>query len=131
MRDQTFGLMAKLNSSLLLFAIMMTMISPLCAQEIRIKPETGLVDQPVSIVLSGFDPSKTVTLRANMEDEFGQDWDSYAVFEVNRTGFADLSLQSPIRGTYKGIDPTGLIWSLSKDPGKKINMSSCQKPCSR
>jgi len=131
MRDQTSGLMAKLNSSLLLFAIMMTMISPLCAQEIRIKPETGLVDQPVSIVLSGFDPSKTVTLRANMEDEFGQDWDSYAVFEVNRTGFADLSLQSPIRGTYKGIDPTGLIWSLSKDPGKKnqyVFMSKTMQP---
>jgi dienelactone hydrolase len=125
------GCLIKINSFLLLFVIMLILISPLYAQEIRIKPEKSLVDQPISLNLSGFDPSKTVTLKANMEDEFGQDWDSYAVFEVNRTGFADLSHQSPIGGTYKGIDPTGLIWSLSKDPGKKnqdVFMSKTMQP---
>lgn len=102
------------------FIILLILASPLSAQEIRTEPIKGLVDQPISIILSGFDPSKTVTLRASMLDDFGKDWTSFAIFEVNKTGIINLSRQRPIDGTYRDIDPFGLFWSLDQDPSSKI-----------
>lgn len=79
---------------------------------ILIHPSKALVDQPVTLRLSGFDPGRRVTVRATMRDDTDVDWESHADFLTDGEGVIDPAVQAPLAGTYGGIDPMGLFWSM-------------------
>jgi dienelactone hydrolase len=74
----------------------------------EIEPRTPLLDQSVSIRLVGLPPGAIVTLRARLEPR----WESRAVFAADSVGTIDLDRDAPLEGTYEGIDPVGLLWSM-------------------
>jgi dienelactone hydrolase len=90
------------------------------AAEVRITatPSPARVDDPLTIVASGWRPGQTVTVRARMRDGDGRRWESHAAFEAGSSGAFDLALQRPIAGTYHGADPRGLLWSMQLVEGR-------------
>ena len=79
---------------------------------LSVLPEEGLMDMPVSIMISGVDPYAKITLKAYCKDKKNHAWSSESVFQANDQGIIDLQAQAPISGSYEGIDPMGLFWSM-------------------
>ena len=76
--------------------------------QFHISPDTALIDERASIRLSGLPPDQTVTIRAQM----GNDWSSHAVFQTDASGEIALAAQKPLSGTYDVADSMGLVWSM-------------------
>lgn len=82
---------------------------------IQINPEAALVDEPVTIRLTGFQPHEFVTIRAAMNRLFDIEVtaESHATYVTDEQGSIDLAKQKPVSGTYEDIDPMGLLWSMN------------------
>lgn len=88
---------------------------------INIIPEHALPDTPIQIIVSGLKSNEQVTLEASCKDMDNTTWKSSATFTADDKGIVDVSKQAPISGSYSGIDPMGLFWSLTStnnDPFK-------------
>ena len=77
-----------------------------------------LFDETVRIVVSGLPPGlppgRFVTVRLEQHDTAGL-WRSHAIFVADDSGAIDLSRMAPLSGTYSGIAPMGLVWSVQRD----------------
>jgi dienelactone hydrolase len=88
------------------------------AQTIQINPASPiLAGTPISISISGAPPSKEVKLIA--ERVIGGDepnaralYRAEATFTTDAKGALDLAQAAAKTGTYKGVDPRGLFWSM-------------------
>jgi len=85
---------------------------------IIIKPREALIDQSISIKLEGFPPGEVVALEASMVDGRDNQWNSRAAFITGEDGSIDLTKQKPLSGSYGGIDPMGLFWSMESGSGE-------------
>ncbi|WP_313183395.1 acyl-CoA thioesterase/bile acid-CoA:amino acid N-acyltransferase family protein [Lacrimispora sp.] len=101
--------------------------------KITIEQQEAFVDERVRIKVTGLTPNSQ--LRADMKMELpwcsGEEFSSYAVFDVNNTGGVDFDQAKPVEGTYRAADSMGLIYSLrkSKSAGKNIAENiSIEKP---
>jgi dienelactone hydrolase len=93
---------------------------------IRVTPAQALVDEVISITLSGLAPGQAALVKATLIDNQGVTWQSAAEFSADRKGVVDLSKQAPTRGSYSGVDPMGLFWSLNTQPGQAENRAAAQ-----
>lgn len=91
---------------------------------IKVSPAQSLMDEPVRIRLSGLPAQKQVELRASARYQ-NQLWMSRAVFTSRRDGTVDLAKQAPVSGSYSGVDPMGLFWSM--DPTKSSGAAPSPK----
>lgn len=83
--------------------------------QIDVSPATALLDVPVHITLSGFAPHQLITLHVTLNNGLpGGELaaSSHAIFQADQDGNVDLVSQAPLFGTYEGIDPMGLFWSM-------------------
>jgi dienelactone hydrolase len=85
---------------------------------VSVTPESSLFDQPVHIVVTGLDPDRTVTVRLRSADTLGHVWASQAVFRSNGSGKVDLASAPAVTGSYRGVDPMGLIDTLQPASGQ-------------
>lgn len=81
---------------------------------LSIEPRRALVDEPVTIMISGLQPGERVSLKANLFNHGNADWKSAATYIANAEGVVDLNEQAPVEGSYSGIDPMGLFWSMDR-----------------
>lgn len=80
-----------------------------------------LFDDPVQICVEGLQPQQAVTLRASLLDESGELFQAHARYRAGSSGELDLSRSPALGGTYSGVEPMGLLWSLqSKAPYKRL-----------
>lgn len=77
-----------------------------------VSPERPNFDESFDVELRGLQPETPVTIRAKMPLPAGI-WESWATFEPT-DDHVDLTAQAPIEGTYEGVDPTGLFWSMER-----------------
>ena len=84
-----------------------------------VSPDPALMDDRVTITVTGLPPGRNVTIRAQSRDQGGRWWRSSAVFTAQRDGSIDLSAQAPISGSYAGADAMGLFWSMEPDPSPR------------
>jgi dienelactone hydrolase len=80
---------------------------------LSVHPQTALADISRRIVLDGFAPGAEVTVTALSRQPDGSVWKSAARFQTDAGGAADLSQTAPLRGSYEGVAPDGLLWSQS------------------
>lgn len=78
---------------------------------ILVTPEDSLVHENVSIVVNGLEYQKNYLLELRLLHKVGI-YRSYGVFKSTVTGCIDLSKIAPIRGTYSGVNESGLFESL-------------------
>ena len=83
-------------------------------RSIEVFPTAALQDVPLSILLTGFLPSEQITVSAKMIMRDGSSWHSQAVFAADAQGATDLAASPAIDGSYRGVSPMGLIWSMAR-----------------
>lgn len=88
-------------------------------------PVSALLDQRLSIRISGLNPNATVRVRAKSQAQDTLWWRSEAWFMADDRGRIDLDHQAPQSGSYDGADGMGLFWSMSpdKDPKRADHLS--------
>ena len=79
---------------------------------IRISSPLTLADQPIAIELRGFGPNEVVEVVSRRRDLMNNAWRGWARFRTDGQGAVDLRSQAPIEGSYDGISPMGLFWSM-------------------
>jgi len=82
------------------------------APKIEADPGRALADESVVVKASGFSPGERVTLRARTEDGSGVRWESSAVFKAGPFGTVETGKDAPASGSYKGVEPLGIFWSM-------------------
>jgi dienelactone hydrolase len=87
------------------------------APRIDVTPRDGLLDQPLTVRLHGFAPNQRVMLhaRATTGTDATTSWIAEATFVAGADGSVDLSQAAPVAGSYTGVDPNGLLWSLAPE----------------
>lgn len=84
--------------------------------EIIINQESNFYNKPIDIKVYNLPPSKKVKLSLNVIDAKEHSWNSYAFYISDKNGQIDLSTAASVGGSYLGIHPMGLFWSMkSKD----------------
>ncbi len=71
-----------------------------------------LVDAPLGLRIRGLSPDERVDVRVATRDARGSRWRSRATFAADAQGLVDPSRQQPLAGTYRGVHPDGLLWSM-------------------
>ncbi|KAK7477466.1 hypothetical protein BaRGS_00031290 [Batillaria attramentaria] len=103
---------------------------------IQVTPKVSLFDQKVHIKVQGLSSNAKVTLHLATEQEWRR---SPALFVscshhvARQTGELDLNTDSSLGGTYTGVDPMGLFWSMHPDPSGPQNtrmvVKNVDEPC--
>jgi dienelactone hydrolase len=76
-------------------------------------PSKGaFIDEDLRIRLSGLAPHQKVRILATTEDDENRRWNSDAQFRADARGEVDLATQESTGGTYRGVAPMGLFWSM-------------------
>lgn len=79
---------------------------------ITVTPARALMDEPLRIRISGADPHGRVHVAATVKQGTSLLWSSAADFVANDHGIVDLTRQAPARGSYSGVHPMGIVWSM-------------------
>nr|XP_040026570.1 acyl-coenzyme A thioesterase 1-like [Gasterosteus aculeatus aculeatus]XP_040026571.1 acyl-coenzyme A thioesterase 1-like [Gasterosteus aculeatus aculeatus]XP_040026572.1 acyl-coenzyme A thioesterase 1-like [Gasterosteus aculeatus aculeatus] len=74
-----------------------------------------MFDEPVQVKVAGLRSRQMVTLRARSTDEKGVVFSSSATFRADGSGQIDLERDPSLGGTYTGVEPMGLLWSMRTD----------------
>ena len=78
----------------------------------------ALIDQPIAIALRGFAPRQPVRVTATQTYADTARWESRATFISDNDGQVDVTRQAPVSGTYEGVAPMGLFWSMDRLPSE-------------
>ena len=89
--------------------------------ELVVSPARALNDQPLSIRLSGLEPGARAAIGARLVDDFGRSWESNATFQADSDGTIRVEEQSPVGGTYEGVEAMGLFWSMKPVDSPMVN----------
>ena len=78
----------------------------------------ALIDQSIVIALRGFTPCRPVSMTATQTYAEALRWQSRATFVSDNNGQVHVTRQAPVSGTYEGIAPMGLFWSMDRVPSE-------------
>ncbi|KAL9979727.1 hypothetical protein ACROYT_G017434 [Oculina patagonica] len=91
----------------------------MAASRISVQPISSLIDDKVNILVSGLEPEQTVTLVAKLLSDKGALFYSHAHFIADKDGEVDVYRDSSLGGSYSGVSPMGLLWSMKPAPGQR------------
>lgn len=80
--------------------------------QLQATPKAALIDELVQVHVSGLEADQLVEVSARQRDAFDRLWQSTATFRADAGGCVDLATSAAQSGTYLGVDPTGLFWSM-------------------
>jgi len=80
------------------------------------------IDSPVAIELRGFPPGRSVSLTATETFPSGSRWQAQATFISDENGRIDVARQASVSGSYDGVSPMGLFWSMARLPGEALRI---------
>ncbi|XP_051477186.1 acyl-coenzyme A thioesterase 5-like isoform X2 [Apus apus] len=83
------------------------------AVSVAVSPAAGLADERVETRVAGLSPGQPVTLRAVAADERGCLFQSCAHYRADSRGELHLGTDASHGGSYTGVEPMGLFWSLA------------------
>ncbi|XP_049930939.1 acyl-coenzyme A thioesterase 5-like isoform X2 [Epinephelus moara] len=74
-----------------------------------------MFDEPVQVMVSGLRARQVVTMRARSTDEKGVEFSSSATYKADGNGEINLERDPSLSGSYVGVEPMGLLWSMRAD----------------
>ncbi|CAN9502785.1 unnamed protein product [Ophioblennius macclurei] len=88
-----------------------------------------LFDEPIQVKVAGLRSKQQVTLKASSTDERGVAFNSSALYRADDSGEIDLNRDPSLGGSYVGVQPMGLLWSMSPNaPHKHFNKTNVLIP---
>jgi dienelactone hydrolase len=97
------------------------------AVQFEISPNPAFVDEDLRVCVRGLPASALVSIHAATEDDQGRRWNSQARFRAGSAGVIDVSVQESFAGSYRGVEPMGLFWSLESAAASADGSSSFAK----
>ena len=95
-------------------------------------PKSSLIDKITKINLSRLKPLQNITLGAKVVGDKGETFESHAHFIAGKNGEVDVCRDSSLGGSYSGVSPMGLLWSmqpaLGQRKGIRLMKSDVTKP---
>lgn len=90
----------------------------------------SLFDQPLAISVEGLRPQQEIGLRASLEDERGERFESQAFYRADGEGRLDLQRSPALEGgTFSGLEPMGLLWSMQPlKPLRRLVKRDVERP---
>ena len=82
-------------------------------------PKSSLLDKATKILVGGLKPFQKITLGANIVGDTGEIFDSQAHYVADKDGKVDVCRDSSLGGSYSGVEPMGLLWSMKPAPGQR------------
>lgn len=70
------------------------------------------IDEPINISVTGIQPGQVITLHLIKKLNGERYLASKASYTADQEGIVDLGRQSPVQGSYQGVDRMGLFWSM-------------------
>jgi dienelactone hydrolase len=92
-----------------------------------ISPNPAFVDEDVRVCVRGLPASALVSIHAATEDDHGRRWTSQAHFRAGSAGVVDASVHESLQGSYRGVAPLGLFWSMESAAASADGSSSFAK----
>jgi dienelactone hydrolase len=83
----------------------------------EVEPLSSLFDEDVFIIAAGLERGERVVMTASMKDDNGLAWTSRAEYVASGFGVVEPHRQPPDSGSYTGVEPMGLFWSMTPDDG--------------
>lgn len=80
--------------------------------QFELPPNGAFIDEDIRIRLNGLAPHQKVRIRAITDDDENRRWSSEAIFRADAHGEVDPATHESIAGTYRGVSPMGLFWSM-------------------
>jgi hypothetical protein len=87
--------------------------------QIAATPDGVSIAIPVQVTVEGLPAGDSVRVWARTYDRRGQLWESSGEFVTDGVGQVDLSTAASTGGTYTGVDPHGLFWSMRLPEGEQ------------
>uniref|UniRef100_A0A672G747 Peroxisomal succinyl-coenzyme A thioesterase-like n=1 Tax=Salarias fasciatus TaxID=181472 RepID=A0A672G747_SALFA len=104
----------------------------LTSVKLSVNPSRGLMDEKFVILVQHAPPDSELTVYALHQCEDGHGWDAFAHYISDATGRVNVSEDCSLGGTYSGIEPMGLLWSLrpvpGSQPGLRLRKKNVQEP---
>ncbi|CAH1791926.1 unnamed protein product [Owenia fusiformis] len=96
---------------------------------LQVQPAIALVDDIIKVNVSAAKQHQPVTLLAELEER-GQHFWSFGHYVTDGAGCLDLDTGVCQGGTYKGIEPMGLLWSMvpKHKPGIRLGKRDITTP---
>jgi hypothetical protein len=88
--------------------------------QITATPDGVSITIPVEVTVEGLPAGDSVKVWARTYDRRGQLWESSGEFVTDGVGQVDLSTAASTGGTYTGVDPHGLFWSMRLPEGEQV-----------
>ncbi|MBN3326282.1 ACOT2 thioesterase, partial [Atractosteus spatula] len=89
-----------------------------------------LFDELVTVKVEGLSAYQEVQLRARLTDQKNVIFQSSATYRADVSGKIDLSSSPALGGSFSGVEPMGLFWSLKPEtPHKKLVKKDVLTPC--
>ncbi|XP_071508292.1 acyl-coenzyme A thioesterase 1-like [Diadema antillarum] len=90
---------------------------PVASPALVVHPQSCLADGDIDIQVSGLHSGQEVTLRATAWTDCGRySFHSHATYRANHSGNISLKEDVSLGGSYEGLEPAGLLWSLRPSP---------------
>jgi pimeloyl-ACP methyl ester carboxylesterase len=80
-------------------------------------PADAMIDVPRAIRAEGFAARAPVEMTARLTQNDGTHWRSRASFIADARGAVDVARTAPLAGSYAGVSPMGLVWSMRPTGG--------------
>ncbi|XP_070614051.1 acyl-coenzyme A thioesterase 1-like [Erythrolamprus reginae] len=90
----------------------------------------SLFDQQLAISVEGLRPEQEIGLRASLDDEKGERFESHAFYRADAEGRLDVRRSPALEGgTFSGLEPMGLLWSLQPlKPLRRLLKRDVERP---
>ena len=99
---------------------------------LHLRPKSSLIDKITKIYVSRLKPLQNITLGAQLLGDKGETFQSHALFNADKDGGVDVSRDPSLGGSYSGVSPMGLLWSMKPAPGQRkgirLKKSDVTKP---
>uniref|UniRef100_A0A672YEL4 Acyl-CoA thioesterase 19 n=1 Tax=Sphaeramia orbicularis TaxID=375764 RepID=A0A672YEL4_9TELE len=94
---------------------------------LSVYPSRGLVDEKFTVLVQKAPPGFQMTIHVLHQCEDGNSLEAFAHYTADACGTVNLSEDPSMGGTYSGVEPMGLIWSLKPVPGSKPGIRLSKK----
>ncbi|AFG36859.1 acyl-CoA thioesterase/BAAT N-terminal domain-containing protein [Spirochaeta africana] len=75
-------------------------------------PDNSRIDEKIILSIHGSESGEKVEVQFQTADNNGDLWQSRATFSANENGIVDFGSAAPQSGSYSGVDPMGMFWSM-------------------
>ncbi|XP_062245424.1 acyl-coenzyme A thioesterase 2, mitochondrial-like isoform X2 [Platichthys flesus] len=90
-----------------------------CCVSLSVQPSRGQMDEKFIVLIQNAPPGFKLTVHAFHQCEDRIKWEAFGHYISDATGTVNVSEDLSLGGTYSGVEPMGLLWSLIPVPGSK------------